>query len=167
MIILIAGTPGVGKTYLASKIASSLGIPCFNAHEEAIRMVFVDEKDHIRNADVIDEEKVEDIIVDLKNKNADFVFEGLLSHYANPQNDRLCIIIKCDIKTLNQRLIDRGYSREKIRENIDSEIFQIIENEAVEQGHKIIVFDNTDSSEKEIDSLLSKIKDFQDNISSK
>ena len=54
-----------------------------------------------------------------------------------------CIITKCDLKELEKRLQKRKYSKEKIRENLDAEIFDTCRVEALEAGHNVEVV-NTD-----------------------
>jgi adenylate kinase len=55
----------------------------------------------------------------------------------------LCIVTKCGLKTLEKRLKKRGYKKQKIRENLDCEIFDICLNEAKEKGHNIKIIDTT------------------------
>merc|ERR1712183_1085802 len=62
----------------------------------------------------------------------DFHSPGFLEE--DPENicDRfqLCVVLKCDNKELFQRLHRRGYSQKKVTENVECEIFQIVEGEA-------------------------------------
>ena len=47
------------------------------------------------------------------------------------------------MKILKKRLKKKKYSENKIRENLDAEIFDICLNEAKESRHKVIVIDTT------------------------
>ena len=76
-----------------------------------------------------------------------------MSHYLPKEYVDLCIVTKCNLKELNDRLYHRGYHPEKIRENLDAEIFDVCLFEALEHGHDIYVF----YTDREID--LGKIKD--------
>ena len=49
---------------------------------------------------------------------------------------------------LEKRLQERKYSKKKIRENLDAEIYQICLNEAKEKKHKLIVFDTSKRTSK-------------------
>jgi broad-specificity NMP kinase len=62
-------------------------------------------------------------------------------------------VCKCELKKLKKRLEKRKYSQKKIRENVDSEIFDICLNEAVEKGHQIAIYDG-----KNKDRIIKKIK---------
>ena len=55
----------------------------------------------------------------------------------------MVIITKSNLKTLEKRLKNKRYSKAKIRENLDCEIFDICLNEAKEFGHKIKIIDTT------------------------
>ena len=57
----------------------------------------------------------------------------------------LCVICTTELKTLQKRLQKRSYAPEKLRENLDSEIFRICQNEATEAGHKILILDTSKS----------------------
>ena len=70
----------------------------------------------------------------------------------------LCIITKCNLKVLEKRLKNKKYSKEKIRENMDAEIFDVCLNEAKENKHKIMIVDTTkdiniEKISKKVDSL--------------
>jgi len=62
----------------------------------------------------------------------------------------LCILTKCDLKELKKRLEKRKYSKAKIRENLDSEIFDICLNEAIEKSHTILIIDTTGKKANEL-----------------
>jgi adenylate kinase len=166
MIILVSGTPGTGKTTIGAKLAYIMGIPCYNAHDEAIRLGMVGSKDAMRDADIIDEDDIERMVDDIASMNKSFILEGLLSHYAMPAPDRICVVVTCDIAILNLRLRERDYSERKIKENVDSEIFRVIENEAVERGHDIILFDNSGGIEGLDESIRGLAMRIHDSISS-
>ena len=66
-----------------------------------------------------------------------------MSHFLNPRYVDLCIILKANLKVIESRLKKRGYSKAKIRENLDSEIFDVCLNEALENGFSsklVVVF---------------------------
>ena len=65
---------------------------------------------------------------------------------------------KCDLKELERRLKNKKYSKNKVRENLDAEIFDICLNEAKENKHKIIVVDTTKGIKTSINLLQKKVK---------
>lgn len=63
----------------------------------------------------------------------------------------MCIVLTCsDLKVLQQRLKKRKYSPQKIRENLDAEIFQVCLVEARERGQKVVVVDTARESSGKI-----------------
>lgn len=73
------------------------------------------------------------------------VIDGHLSHFLPHKTVDFCIITKCNLKTLEKRLKNKGYSSKKVRENLDCEIFDTSLNEATELGHKHIIPSDTSS----------------------
>jgi broad-specificity NMP kinase len=55
-------------------------------------------------------------------------------------------VLKCSITELNKRLSKRNYSRAKIKENLESEIFGICEEEAREFQKIVVLIDTTKKS---------------------
>jgi len=88
------------------------------------------------------------------------VIDSHLSHYLPSKYVDLCIVTKCDLKILKNRLKRKKYSENKIRENLDAEIFDICLNEAQESKHNVIVIDTTKGIN--INSISKKIGDFID-----
>ena len=80
----------------------------------------------------------------LKNKEMKgMVIDSHLSHYLSKKYVDLCIITKCGIKELNKRLKKRRYSSDKVKENIECEIFDVCLDEAKEKGHNVVVITTT------------------------
>ena len=77
-----------------------------------------------------------------KMKNG-IIIDSHLSHYLPKKYVDLCIVTKCSLKELEKRLKYKKYSVDKIRENLDAEIFCICLNESKESRHKIMVVDTT------------------------
>jgi|TARA_Y100000031_G_scaffold144637_1_gene176336 adenylate kinase len=92
---------------------------------------------------------------DKKIKNG-IIVDSHLSHYLPKKYVDLCIVTKCSLRTLKNRLEKRRYSKKKIRENMDAEIFDVCLNEAKENKHKILVIDTTKSLNLKI--IINKIK---------
>ena len=106
--------------------------------------------DKKRKCKIIDEEKLARFILKeinylqkkiSKKKFFALIIDSHLSHYLSKEHTDLCIVTKCNLKVLERRLKKRGYSKTKIRENLDAEIFRICHNEALEKSHNVIVVD--------------------------
>ncbi|MFA5797400.1 MAG: adenylate kinase family protein [Candidatus Woesearchaeota archaeon] len=73
----------------------------------------------------------------IKQKN--IIVDSHLSHLFNSD---ICFVVKTDIRTLRKRLASRGYSKQKIQDNIESEIFDVCLEEARQAKQTIVVVHN-------------------------
>jgi adenylate kinase len=74
-----------------------------------------------------------------KNING-LILDSHLSHYLPDLN--YCIVVKRDLKKLSQEYKKRKYNKEKIKENLQAEIFEICLMEAMDLDNRIIVVEN-------------------------
>ncbi|MBI5073371.1 AAA family ATPase, partial [Candidatus Woesearchaeota archaeon] len=79
------------------------------------------------------------IIKEAKRKQTPLVIDSHVSHYLPKKYVDLCIVTKTNLKKLKKRLQKRNYSKAKIRENMDCEIFDVCLIEAQEAGHRVKV----------------------------
>ena len=105
---------------------------------------------------VVDIGDLRKFLVSFIRKHDDTVLDSHLSHYLGKRYVDLCIVVKCGITVLKKRLERRGYSKVKIRENLDAEIFDVCLVEATEFGHKVVVIDTTKGFRGDFNALLKK-----------
>ncbi len=140
-VICISGSVGTGKTTIAKKISKLLNYEYINIKSFAKKNKLGSYNKKVYEIDV---KKLNKKLIDLiKKSKKNLIIDGHLSHYLPKKYVDLCIITKCDIKKLKNRLKKRNYSKEKIRENLDVEIFDVCLVEAKEKKHKIIVMDTS------------------------
>lgn len=157
-LIVVSGTPGTGKTTLAKKVAALLDYAYMDGSlivKSAFPKAPLDEK---RGVPIIDErsfarEALKIVRSDPEKAKKGYVLDSHLSHFLPKKYVKRCIITKCDLKALQKRLTLRGYSAEKVRENIDSEIFDTSLVEAREVGHQVVVVDTTKGVQKQLRNL--------------
>ena len=169
MIITITGTPGAGKTYIAKKIAGK-DFEYFDLNKYIKeKKIFddYDKKDKTYNVDIKKLKKINYLFKEnlgIKNKK---IFqnikkhskkkikytelkkllvkeEGIIidSHLSQYLNSDLCIVVKSDIKNIRRRLEKRSYSKKKIEDNIQSEIFDISLEETKKEQRNILIIEN-------------------------
>ncbi len=110
MKLLITGVPGTGKTLISKKLAELLNLNYINVGEFAKdNFDFPIEEDEI----IIDEKEVEKKLKELENIVID-------SHI--PFKADKALILRCNPIILLERLRQRGYPEEKIKDNLLSEI---------------------------------------------
>ncbi len=155
--IIVTGSVGTGKTTLSKKLAKQLGFRYIDVNMLIKEQRLASGYDKKRRCKIIDIKKLnKELIKLLKN---DVVVDSHLSHYLPSKHVDLCIVTKCKIKELHKRLKKRRYPKEKIRENLDCEIFDVCLTEAMQYSHNIFVIDttkglNTDKISKQLEERL-------------
>ena len=140
--IIVSGTPGTGKTTIAKKISKEKNWGYIDINDVIKKNKLKEGYDKKRKSITVDIKKLNKSLVSLiKNSKKTLVIDGHLSHYLPKEYVKTCFITKCDLKTLKKRLEKRKYSKEKIRENLDSEIFDVCLSEARELQDRILVVD--------------------------
>ncbi|MDD5054026.1 MAG: AAA family ATPase [Candidatus Nanoarchaeia archaeon] len=133
MKILITGTPGSGKTSIAKELSKLLKLP------------YIDVKKIIKNnPETIDKKELGELIINDKLKKVlsknlpnSCVFETHLIEYC-PKNG-LIIILRVNPLVLKKRLIKRGYSKQKIVDNLEVEILDYFTQNI--KSNKVIEYD--------------------------
>ncbi|MDP7180733.1 MAG: adenylate kinase family protein [Candidatus Woesearchaeota archaeon] len=150
-VIAISGTPGTGKTTLAKKLSKKLSYPILDVKKFIKSKKLSESYDKKRKTNIIDTSKLNKELIKEINKvkkehnPKGIIIDSHLSHYLPKKQVTLCIITKCNLKTLNTRLKKRRYSKLKIRENLDAEIFDTCHIEAKEKQHNTIVITTTNA----------------------
>lgn len=72
-------------------------------------------------------------------------------------------VVRCDTNILFKRLENRGYNAEKIKNNVEYEIFQMAFDEAKSSYKKEIVFEVRGETEEQLEQNLEKVGTFLNN----
>lgn len=129
-IIVITGTPGVGKTTLARALAERLGLRYINVAELARASGLLLNYDEARRAYVIDIKGVREVLRDIASRQ-EVVVDTHIVEVAPPELVRVAIVLRLDPRVLAERLRERGYPPSKIRENVESEVLDLCLQDAV------------------------------------
>lgn len=160
-VIVITGTPGTGKTALAKIIEKKLGFRRIDINPIIDQHNLCDEYDEARQCKIVDLDKLNPILIKkIQESKEDMIIDSHLSHHLPPKYVNLCIVAKCNLKVLQERLQERGYSEQKIRENMDAEIFDNCLAEAEGIGHNILIVDTSHDIDEEelIENVKEKIR---------
>lgn len=150
--IVIGGSPGCGKTTIASLLGNSLDRDVISLGELAVEKDCISEEDLKRNTLVIDEDCMVKAIMNEIDKHDDsLILEG---HYVDlvPFNAvEKVIILRLHPEALRTRLEKREYPEIKVRENVEAEVFGVCQMDAIHSFGEEIVFevDTTGLSPKE------------------
>ncbi len=139
-LIVISGTPGTGKSTWAQILQKKLPATRLDLHQHYKELSLgYNRKKQCYDLDM---KKVEALVKKEKKSAEILVLDSHIAHLLPKKLVDLCIVLTCEnLKTLEKRLQQRKYSKKKIRENLDAEIFQICLVEATEKKHKVITFD--------------------------
>ncbi len=143
-MIALTGTPGTGKSAVAEILK-----------RKGYRVISVTELARLH--DCILDESGEEVVVDVEKLSKfrfDGVVEGHLSHLLSPD---LAIVLRCNPLVLKKRLSGRGWSEEKVMENVEAELLDVILVEALEECSEVCEVDTTNLSVEEVAEIAEKI----------
>ncbi len=143
VIIIVTGTPATGKTKIAKLISKKYKLKYVDVGKLVKDNKVYDKYDKKLRTYIVDVKKLNKSLMNLIKKEKNLVLDSHLTHYLDKKYVDLCIVTKCDIKVLKKRLEKRKYPKEKIRENLDSEILDVCLVESLEKGYKVKVIDTT------------------------
>ncbi|KAL8427478.1 hypothetical protein ACSSS7_007718 [Eimeria intestinalis] len=141
--LLVTGTPGVGKTTFSQQLAEELDYEYLNVAKLISDESLYSEWDDDLKCSVFDEDRVADrleellapggLVVDFHS--CDFMHESWFP---------LVFVLRAETHILYDRLAARNYPEAKIQENVQSEIFQVLLDEATETfgENKIVQFNS-------------------------
>ncbi|MFW9937861.1 MAG: adenylate kinase family protein [Promethearchaeota archaeon] len=163
-VIVLSGTPGTGKTTISNRIAKLIKAKVITLNELAVSKNFILSYDQQRETSIIDEKKIISYLekqIKILNKEG---LEILIveSHFSDIVPDKyidLAIVLRCHPDVLLERLEKRGYRKEKIVENIQSEILGNSINYFMKKRIKIplLEIDTTDLDIKTITDIIIEI----------
>ena len=125
--ILVTGTPGVGKTTVAHKLASKLDALYISITELVKKQKLITGIDENRQTLIADTKKVSKQLQEiLANMEGSIIIEG---HYAVdvvPKKDvNTVFVLRRDPRELKSALENRGYEEKKLWENLAAEILDV------------------------------------------
>ncbi|MEA3457490.1 MAG: adenylate kinase family protein [Candidatus Thermoplasmatota archaeon] len=156
MIIALTGTPGTGKTS-ASKVLEENDFEVVDLNKIAIEKGFSVGKDKNRNSKIIDIERLNNYIKEEYSKKDIVFIEGHLSHLLKSVDK--VIVLRCHPNELRKRLSHKGWRKEKIKENIEAEMLDIIlcETADIHSEKNIFEIDTTGEPTKDVARSVMKI----------
>jgi adenylate kinase len=134
-VILITGTPSVGKTTVAKALAAKLGAEYINLTDYAKQNNLIIEEDSERCTTVINEEAMQESLSQTidNSQNNTIIIDG---HYAAavvlPEHHAQVFVLRRNPVELKQFMGKRGYTGTKLWENLQAEIIDVCLGEAVQ-----------------------------------
>ncbi|KAL7806066.1 AAA domain-containing protein [Trichoderma aethiopicum] len=155
--IIITGTPGVGKTTHSEILAERTGL-----RHLSVNQVVKDKECHEGWSDeyqswIVDEDKLLDVIEDDVKAGGYIIDWHACDLFPRSWID-LVVVLRTDSKTLYDRLEARNYAEAKLQENLDSEIMEVLLQEAREAFDEEIVVELTSNDSEEMESNIDRIE---------
>ncbi|NGM67493.1 AAA family ATPase [Natronolimnobius sp. AArcel1] len=153
MRVAVTGTPGTGKTTATERLAERFADGEFEVIH--LNRVLEDEKLYTE-VDADRESKIADLeaLAEWLKGRDDVVIESHLAHHFDA--DRVAVL-RCAPATLEQRLLERGETEAKARENAESEALDVILAEAAEEHGLESVYE-IDTTEREPDAVADALE---------
>ena len=151
MIVAITGTPGTGKTAV-SAVLQNKRFRIIDLNKTIIDNSISAGIDKSRNSKIVDVKKLDKYIKNRYTSDDVFFIEGHLSHLLKCVDK--VIVFRCHPDELKKRLLKKGWNEEKIDENLEAEILDVILCESLEKHSKDDVF--------EIDTTKNSVEDVAD-----
>ena len=153
MIISISGTPGAGKTGTAKALSARLGWKLVELNRLAEEKGLYSGYDEERKCKIVDIGGMRKEIERLAKTSKNLVLE---SHYAHDMPCDVAVILRANPGELRKRLVGKGWTRQKIEENIQAEIMEVCKSEALEQGKPVLEIDTTGKTAKTVAEEITK-----------
>lgn len=152
MFVAITGTPGVGKSTVSDILAHKYRV--VHIHEYAEQHNLFESYDEKMGSYDVDVEKLNDSVMSEKFSEKYVFFDGHLSHFIDCD---IIIVLRCRPKILYDRLKARGYDDEKVMENVQAEVLDVILGESMESGAKVFEIDCSDMTPINIADRIERI----------
>jgi len=125
--IIITGTPGTGKTSVASALAKLLGVKHIDLSSYAIEKGFITEYDAERHTYVIDEERlVKKIVKIIKNTPGYIIIDTHYPEIIPCELIEYVFVLRTHPRVLEERLRRKGWPERKVKENVMAEILSVV-----------------------------------------
>lgn len=152
MIIAVTGTPGTGKTSVATLLADMLGYE-YVAVNDVVNAASVETRpDPDRDTLAVDPDNV---VAELQRVVADdAVLDGHLSHHFPAD---ITVVLRCHPDELGTRLQNKGWEQDKIAENVEAEVLDVVLRQAVDQRDRVHELDTTGKTPEQVAEAVKKI----------
>jgi adenylate kinase len=149
--IVITGTPGTGKSSVAEIVAEKLNIRLLSLNQIAAESGALSTKDWGRDTTPIKMGALRKALVKRLGEGGGAVVEGHFSEVVPKGYVRIVIVLRTDPLVLKERLKQRGYAAEKVKENVEAELLDACLIEAIEAFGKEMVreVDTTSTSSED------------------
>ncbi|KAL8952630.1 MAG: hypothetical protein Q9222_001469 [Ikaeria aurantiellina] len=148
--IIITGTPGVGKTTLCESLTATTKLQHLPINRIARERDCHEGWDEGKKSWIVDEDKILDAIEDEVQPGGYLIDWHACDLFPKSWID-LVVVLRADSATLYDRLTARNYAEQKLQENLDAEIMEILLAEARDafDAERVIELHSNDPADME------------------
>ncbi|KKK26724.1 hypothetical protein P175DRAFT_0465744 [Aspergillus ochraceoroseus IBT 24754] len=155
--IIVTGTPGVGKTVHCEQLAQETGLRHLSINQIAKERNCNESYDEELQTWVVDEDKLLDAIEDEVTRGGYLIDWHACDLFPKSWID-LVVVLRCTSTAIHyDRLKSRGYGETKLQENLDSEIFGVLLEEAQEAFDEDIVIELNSEEDGDVETNCGRI----------
>ncbi len=159
MILAITGTPGTGKT----SVCKALGHEIMDLNSVIEEQGFYTGIDRERGCLIADLDKLEEYVQQRHEQQQQqeqkrLIIEGHLAHLLSPE---VAIVLRANPSVLAERLKQKGFPPQKIKENVEAETLDVILAEAVELCENVYEVDTSVKRVEEVAAVVREIIDIE------
>jgi adenylate kinase len=155
--ILITGTPGTGKTSTASLAAETVGLIHIDCSKLVVEKKLYHEKNEEFDSYIIDDDALCDELEEQMSIGGNIVDSHSIDYFPERWFD-LVLVLRTNNTVLYDRLAKRGYNQNKLTENIQCEIMQVLLEEAREFYDLNIVHEVNSNSIDDLENNVERIQ---------
>jgi len=154
-VIVVTGTPGVGKTVFSRALAEKLNATYVNVGEVALKKGFIKGVDRERETRIADIKKLKAWMREFTNKTRGIIVVD--GHYAPaliPKREvKKIFVLRCHPLILKERLRKKGASKREVMENVTAELLDVCLIDALKEcgnPNKIYELEATNRNVREL-----------------
>ncbi|KAK1770661.1 putative pos9-activating factor fap7 protein [Phialemonium atrogriseum] len=155
--IIVTGTPGVGKTTHCEVLAERTGLRHLSVNQIVKDRECHEGWDEEYQSWIVDEDKLLDSIEEEVKQGGCIIDWHACDLFPRSWID-LVVVLRTDSTMLYDRLTARKYPEAKLQENLDSEIMEVLLQEARDAYDEEIVVELMSNSSDEVDGNVDRIE---------
>ncbi|KAK0512672.1 hypothetical protein JMJ35_004689 [Cladonia borealis] len=161
--IIITGTPGVGKTSHCEQLAANTGLKNLSINQIVKDRACHDGWDAEYKSWIVDEDKLLDALEDDGVQNGGYIIDWHACDLFPKSWIDLVVVLRTDTTKLYDRLKARQYPEKKLQENMDSEIMEVLLEEARGAYDEEIVVELRSDEVEDVESNVERIERWIEN----
>ncbi|KAF2261064.1 P-loop containing nucleoside triphosphate hydrolase protein [Lojkania enalia] len=159
--IVITGTPGVGKTTHAEQLARNLGFVHLSINQLVKDHGLHEGRDEEMGSWVVDEDKLLDHLETLPiHTTGGYILDWHACDLFPERWIDLVVVLRCETTALYDRLTARGYKGRKLEENVDSEIMQVLLEEARASYSEEVVVELRSNEVEDVEGNVGRVEEW-------